>query len=114
MSEITKIRLIKRILKISIAGIVIILLIFLGFFVQYNYTFENSNMKKWLVLSEQQREKTLYKIVPDTADKDLLIQCVTKIANLPDSEKMDIRDGVVLCYNGIKINATEEKAKNEQ
>ena len=66
-------------------------------------------MKKWLELSDEQQIKTLKRVVKKSDNDDLLIQCVTKIAELPDSEKMDIRDAVVLCYNGIKINATDEK-----
>lgn len=109
MPKKSKTRLIKRILKISIAGIVGLVLIVLGFFVNRTYTFENSNMKKWLELSDEQQIKTLKRVVKKSDNDDLLIQCVTKIAELPDSEKMDIRDAVVLCYNGIKINATDEK-----
>jgi len=109
MPKKSKTRLIKRILKISIAGIVVLVLIVLGFFVNRTYTFENSNMKKWLELSDEQQIKTLKRVVKKSDNDDLLIQCVTKIAELPDSEKMDIRDAVVLCYNGIKINATDEK-----
>jgi len=109
MSKETKIRLIKRILKITIASCVLLLLIILGFFVNHTYTFENSNMKKWLELSEEQQIKTVKRIVPNLKDEALLIQCVTKIAQLPDSEKMDIRDAVALCYNGIRINIIDEK-----
>lgn len=109
MPKKSKTRLIKRMLKISIAGIVGLVLIVLGFFVNRTYTFENSNMKKWLELSDEQQIKTLKRVVKKSDNDDLLIQCVTKIAELPDSEKMDIRDAVVLCYNGIKINATDEK-----
>ena len=107
MSNETKLRFIRRTIKVSIACVFVIALIFFGFFVKHSYTFENSNMKKWLVLSEQQREKTLYRVIQNPENEDLLIQCVTKIANLPDSEKMDIRDGIVLCYNGIKISTKD-------
>ena len=73
--------------------------------VKHTYTFENSSIKKWAVLTESQRISTLKRIIPDTTqDMDLLIQCITKIAQLPDSGTMDIRDGAALCYNGIKLN----------
>ena len=85
----------------------------LGFFVQPVKTFEKSHMTKWLALSEQERITTVQRIVPNAEQQDLLINCITKIAELPDSNKMIIHDAAVLCYNGIKLNSTAE-AKNEQ
>ena len=117
MSKSTKIQRLKRFVKISVACCVAMLLIVLGFFVKHIYTFENSNMKKWLSLSEQQQILTVKRIVPDfdvLENGDLLIQCITKIAQLPNSESMDIRDAVSLCYNGIKINANENSEKDEK
>lgn len=109
MQKKSKIKRIKRIFKISIAFGFALLLIILGFFVKHNYTFENSNMKKWLTLSEQQQISTLKRVISNLDNQELLIQCVTKIAMLPDSEEMDIGDAAVLCYNGIKINEKHDK-----
>lgn len=105
MIQKTRIRIVKRALKITIALGVLTVLVFLGFFVKYNHTFENSNMTKWLDLSEKQRVATLQRVVPEYENQELLMQCVTKIAHLPDSDKMDIRDAISLCYNGIKTNS---------
>ena len=107
MAAKTKIQIIKRCAKITIAIGVLAILVFLGFFVKYNYTFENADMTKWLKMSESQRISTLNRVVPNYENQELLIQCVTKIAQLPDSDKMDIRDAIALCYNGIK--ATDNK-----
>ena len=103
-----KIKIIKRIVKISVATAVCVVLITLGFFVKHNYTFENSNMLKWLELTKQQQIDTLNRVVSDYESPELLLQCVTKIAQIPDSEKMEIRDAIVICYNGIKINQDEK------
>lgn len=112
MAKKTKLRIIKRLIKITIAICVLIALVFLGFFVKYNYTFENSDMSKWLTLSENQRFSTLRRVIPDhDIDQNLLIQCVTKIAELPDSDKMDIRDAIALCYSGIKTNTNTNNEK---
>ena len=113
MQKRTKIQKIKRLLKIGIAAGIFALLFVLGLFVKINYTFENSNMKKWLVLSTNQQINTVHKIALDVDDMDLLLDCVTKIANLPDSENMNIRDAVSLCYNGIKINAGKSSENSE-
>jgi nitrogen regulatory protein PII-like uncharacterized protein len=108
MSKKTKIKTVKRILKISIAATVAIVLVVLGFFVKHNYTFENASMDKWSDLTSEQQIATLNRVVSDYTDQELLLQCVSKIAQISDSGKMDIRDAIVICYNGIKI-AQDEK-----
>lgn len=107
----SKLQKIKRIIKISLAGFVLIVLIVLGFFVKPTYTFENSSLAKWTSLSESQQVATVKRIISKSTDQDLLLECVTKIAELPDSAKMNIRDAIVLCYNGIKLNTTEDNEK---
>ena len=105
----TKIQIVKRMIKVAIAISVLVTLVFLGFFVKHNHTFEKSDATKWLELSEKQRVSTLKRIVSDSENQELLIKCVTKIAQLPDSDKMNIRDAVAICYNGIKINTENDK-----
>ena len=101
----TKLQRIKYVIKITIVCVLLFLFVVLGFCVKHTYTFENSSIKKWTILTESQRIATLKRIIPDAPqDMDLLIQCITKIAQLPDSGTMDIRDGAALCYNGIKLN----------
>ena len=108
MAKKKKIKIIKRVIKVSLALGVVVVLIILGFFVKHHYTFENSNMSKWPELTLQQQTETLNRVVPAHEDSELLLQCVSKIAQIPDSEKMDIRDAIVICYNGIKINQDEK------
>ena len=105
----TKLQKIKYIIKITIVCVLLFLFVALGFCVKHTYTFENSSLKKWQFLSEQHRIATLNRIVPNAQDSELLIQCVSKIAQLPDSETMDIRDATVLCYNGIKLNSVSDE-----
>ena len=113
MTQQNKIRQIKLFIKISIVICLLTLFIVLGFFVKPIRTFEKAHMKKWLTLSEQEQITTVQHIVPNAEQQDLLINCITKIAELPDSNKMIIHDAAVLCYNGIKLNSTAE-TKNEQ
>ena len=108
MAKITKIQIIKRIIKITVALAIFIALAVLVFFAKHNRTFENADMSKWLKMSEIQRLSVLYRVAPDCNNRELLLQCVTKIAQLPDSDKMDIRDAIAICYNGIKINKDEK------
>ena len=112
MTKKNKIQQIKLVIKISIVVCVLGIFLALGFFVKPIHTFEKSPMKKWLSLSEQEQITTVQRIVPNAENQDLLIQCITKIANLPDSNKMIIHDAAVLCYNGIKLNtANQEETK---
>ena len=106
-----RIRKIKRFIKISVASGVLILAIVLGFFVENTQTFENANMNKWLKISETQRINTVNRVVKNPGNQDLLLACVDKIAKLPDSNEMMIREAISLCYNGIKLN---ENTNNEE
>ena len=109
MTQRTKIQQIKLIIKIAIVVCVLCVFLILGFFVKPIHTFEKSHMKKWLSLSEQERITTVQRIVQNAENQDLLINCITKIAELPDSNKMIINDAAVLCYNGIKLNSKSEE-----
>lgn len=109
MTQKTKIQQIKLFIKISIVICVLFVFVVLGFFVKPTRTFENSNMKKWVNLSEQEKITTLQHIIPNAENQELLIDCVNKISGLPDSDNMIIRDAAVLCYNGIKLNTKNEE-----
>lgn len=104
MKKQTKFQQIKLFVKILIVVLVLSIFVILGLFVKPMQTFENAHMKKWLLLSEQERITTIQRIVPNADNQDLLINCVTKIAELPNSNEMVVHDAIVLCYNGIKLN----------
>lgn len=108
MTHKTKIQHIKTFIKITIVVVVLLTFVVLGFFIKPNHNFENANMKKWATLNPEQKLNTVKNIVKDSESQDLLINCITKISELPDSENMQIRDATVLCYNGIKLNASTE------
>lgn len=112
MTTKTKIQQIKLFIKISIVFCVVFIFVVLGFFVKPIRTFDTANMKKWDNLSEQEKITTLQHIIPNADDQELLILCIDKISELPDSDNMIIRDAAVLCYNGIKMN-NERNAHEE-
>jgi len=114
MTKNTKIQKIKLFIKASIIIAVLFVFVVLGIFVRPSSSnFENSHMKKWLVLNKQQRIFTLNRVVNDADDQELLLQCVDKIAGLPDSDDMLIRDAISICYNGIKINIQKTNSDEE-
>ncbi|MBR5904189.1 MAG: hypothetical protein IKZ49_01490 [Alphaproteobacteria bacterium] len=105
----TKIQKIKRAIKIMLASFLVLLLIVLGIFVRPVRTFENSHLPKWLNLSDSERIATLHKVVKNSDYDDIILQCVTKIATFPESNEMVIRYAISFCYNGIKLNASEDE-----
>ena len=111
MIQQTKIQRIKLIIKASIIIGVLVVFVVLGIFIRPNRTFENSRMSKWLLLSEQQRTTTVQRIIKDDSNQELLIKCIDKIASLPDSDEMLIRNAIVLCYNGIQMNIPSQDEK---
>ena len=113
MTQKTKIQQIKLFVKISLVVCVLGIFLVLGFFVKPIRTFEKSHMNKWSALSEQERITTVQRIVPNTENQDLLIDCVSKIATLPDSNKMIIHDAIVICYNGIKLSSETEESQEK-
>ena len=112
MSERTK--KIKRLLKICIIICILSVFVVFGFFIKHTHNFENYKMSKWLGLSQQQQIYTLNKIIPESETSDLMIACMTKIAGLPDSDEMIIRDAAALCYNGIKLSAQDDNKQEKK
>ena len=113
MTQRTKIQKLKLFIKIFIVFVVCCVFIVFGFFIKPIRTFENSNMKKWAALAEQDRITTIQRIIPNAENQDLLLECITKISSLPNSHEMIVRDAAVLCYNGIKFNQAENEATSE-
>lgn len=107
----TRIQQIKLVVKVSIAVCVVLIFIVLGIFVRPASRFENAHMKKWMSLSQQQRIEIINQVAKDSENQDILVACVTKIANLPDSHSMIIHDAISLCYNGLKLNAQQQDEK---
>ena len=94
----------KLFMKTTIVVAILVVFVVLGVFVRPAITYENARMEKWLSLSEPQRISTIKHIIKDFDGNEILIKCVDKIAQLPDSNEMLIRDANVLCNGGIQMN----------
>jgi hypothetical protein len=66
-------------------------------------------MKKWQDLTQEQRVSTVQRIVQNISDQELLLQCVDKIASLPNSNEMSIKDAAIICNSGIQMNASKDE-----
>ncbi len=94
---------IKKSLLFSIGVAVLLLVICIFFFAQRSNDLETGNMKNWLAASSDRRAAAVKILTASDEHNDLLIACVDKIASLPDSGEMAIRDAVSLCYTGIQL-----------
>lgn len=95
---------IKLFIKASIITTVLAIFVVLGIFVRPTIIYENARMEKWLELNDSQRVSTVQHVIKDFDGNEILIKCVDKIAQLPNSNEMLIRDAIVLCNGGIQMN----------
>lgn len=94
---------VKKYFKILI-GIAALLLVFMIFVMtQRSENLEMATLKKWPAASLERRMAAA-KILTGTDDNaELIVKCIDKIAALPDSAEMAIRDAASLCYTGVQL-----------
>lgn len=64
---------------------------------------EEGNLRAWLSASDTRRAAAV-EILSGTSDNsDLMIGCVSKMASMPDSGQVKVRDAVSLCSIGIAL-----------
>ena len=67
---------------------------------------ETGKLSDWQK-SAVERKMTAVKVLTASNDNlELLVKCVDKIATLPDSADMPVRDATELCFMGIKLKDT--------
>lgn len=94
----------KKYLKFFIGVAVLVLAIVVFFFAMQSGDLENANLKKWRSADLSRRTTAAQILSASDQNLELLVQCVDKIASLPDSGEMAVRDAVALCYTGIQVN----------
>lgn len=93
----------KNYLKFFIGIAVLIMAIVIFFIAQGVNDLESANLKKWRSADVERRIATVQILIASDEHSELLVQCVDKIASLPDSGEMAVKDAVSLCYTGIKL-----------
>lgn len=94
---------IKKYLKIFIGVAVLVLAVGVFFFAQQSGDLEGASLKKWRNADLARRSAAVQILVASDEYTELLVQCVDKIASLPDSSEMAVKDAVSLCYTGIQL-----------
>ena len=82
---------------------VLLFVVFIFTQVQKPTALETGTLKDWRAASIERRVAAI-KILRASDDKmDLLVKCVDKMANLPDSSDMSVRDATELCFMGVQL-----------
>lgn len=95
---------VKKILKIIIGVAVLMLAVVVFFFAEQSSDLENGDLKKWRSADFNRRMAAAQILTASDENLDLLVQCVDKMATLPESGDFAVRDAVALCYTGIQVN----------
>lgn len=97
-------RFIKKYLKfiIGIAVLILVLIVFVHALMTKN-NLEVGTLKDWQKVTTERKMSSVRMIVADDDNLELLVACVDKIATLPDSGEMSVRDAVTLCHTGFKL-----------
>ena len=96
---------VKKYLKIFIGVAVLILAIVVFFFAMRTSNLENASLRKWRAADLNRRMAAAQILSASDDNLELLVKCVDKIATLPDSGDMAVRDAVVLCNMGIVMSS---------
>ena len=94
---------IKKYFKIFIGVSALILVMVVFFFAQRSSTLETGTLKDWRAASIESRVSAAQILTGEDRNIDLLVACVNKMAELPESGDMVIRDAVSLCHTGIQL-----------
>lgn len=95
---------IKKYLKFIIGIAVLLFVVIVFFFTMQTGDLENSNLRKWRAADLSRRMAAAQILSASDENLELLVQCVDKIATLPQSGDMMVRDALTLCNMGIVMN----------
>lgn len=98
---------VKLILKlfIGVAALLLVMVVFSCALRKGNL--ETDNLKAWRAASLDRRAAAVRMLTATDDDTELMVACVDKIATLPDSGEMAVRDAVSLCYTGAQIKQNQ-------
>ncbi len=98
----------KKALKLFlrfVVGVAVLLAVIFGFFTFFGKStaLETGRLKDWKNASLERRLAAAKVLTASDSNLDLLVACVDKVASLPDSADMPVRDATELCFMGIKL-----------
>ncbi|MBR4891953.1 MAG: hypothetical protein IKZ34_02100 [Alphaproteobacteria bacterium] len=94
---------IKKYFKLFVGVGVLILVLVVFFFAKRTNVLETGALKDWRAASVESRMAAAKILTGGDTNVELLVACVTKMSQLPDSGEMAVRDAASLCQTGIKL-----------
>ncbi|MDE6481813.1 MAG: hypothetical protein K2L25_03290 [Alphaproteobacteria bacterium] len=94
---------IKKYLKILIGAAALLLVFAVFVMTQRSESLETAALKKWPAASMERRLAATKILIGTDQNAELIVQCIDKIAALPDSGEMAVRDAASLCYTGVQL-----------
>lgn len=88
-------------LFVGIGALLLVLVVF--FFAQRSGALESGSLQDWRSASLDRRVAAAQILTGADSNIDLLVACIDKMAALPDSSEMTVRDAASLCQTGIKL-----------
>lgn len=98
---------VKLILKLFIGVMALLLVMVIFSCALRKGNLETDNLKAWRSASFDRRSAAVRMLTASDDDTELMVACVDKIATLPDSGEMAVRDAVSLCYTGAQIKQNQ-------
>ncbi len=96
----------KKYLKICIGGAALVLCLFLFLRAHSSSAIEGGNLGDWRGATLERRTSAVRVVVAaDDANTEIIVACVDKMATLPDSDEMAVRDAISLCHTGLLLKA---------
>lgn len=95
---------IKKYLKFIIGVCVLLGVVFVFVTLPRKSTsLETGALKDWRAASMERRVAAAKILTATDSNLEMLVACVDKMATLPDSADMPVRDATELCFMGIKL-----------
>lgn len=94
---------IKKLLLFIVGICVLLMAVFVFFRANRANSLEGGNLNNWRAAALERRVAAVRILRADDTHTDLIVACVDKMATLPESGEMAVRDAVALCYTGIQL-----------
>ncbi|MDR1338149.1 MAG: hypothetical protein LBJ73_03945 [Rickettsiales bacterium] len=94
---------VKKYMKLLI-GVAAVILFAVAFFIMNRSSdLETGNLKHWKSASLARRGAAAQILTGTDEHTDLMVRCLDKVASLPDSADMPVKDAASLCFTGIQM-----------
>lgn len=93
----------KRYLKFIIGVAALLVVLFMFGQTRATTSLEVGQLKDWGSATVERKITAVKVLTAQEKDLDLLVKCIDKMATLPDSANLPVRDATELCFMGVKL-----------